>query len=438
MTDVTLGGFSCSNRGFFPVYTRPCWSCSEPLKPQENIILMKDLEIINQTPDEIKKLSISDIKKKIPGFPEPNRSKDLYIEAFTPWSCQCEKKDITYEMFAKKNYIQKYNPCCCEKYRWKQIIEKTSWSCPFCLSIVCGRKCFWNHVNKDHWSKIIGLDDFIDLAVEPKILGAEWCPFCHRVSGPRNCDLVGLADDIDAAGLLNELHERYVKGSQVVPEEIAGNVDFTQYCVTNRVCQNCKDWDKKRIHIPKELIEMGGHDSLPFPPIYSHETCVPLYIKPKYIRLEMFLHSFKNLEKNIALCSKFIPDFLRRSYFEEVDFFFTEYPNCNNYVITHYIADLWYAMLYVKPFFSSVRRLRTPEEVRKMKIPTQPLLDAIQADISVINNALVATGLHAVLHPLIYCYLPWQIWNFERIFSKIHSDMIRLGPSAAALLAMAR
>ncbi|AYV80740.1 MAG: hypothetical protein Harvfovirus5_44 [Harvfovirus sp.] len=404
MTSVSLGGFRNSGDQFFPLYTRPCWSCSEPLKPERNIILMKDL--FNKTAHNISKT------QEKPKF---------------EWSCECKQEYKNDHLWERK--YSRYSECCCGLNRAN--ILKLFWVCPFCLRVICGRQCFYFHMNTVHIS--FG-EISAKFAVDPKLIGAFWCGLCHDIFERRNPDFTILPDNITAKELLMEaikcerrpriIDEMDSVPGSIIPEEITPKVDFTQFCIKSKACAKCENWDEKKIKLPKELGEL--------PPVYPHETIIPSQFQTEYIHIGMIFSDFKKIKQNSDIYSKFIPDLLRRSYFEKVSFF-VENSNVYNRVINNYVADLWFDMLYVKGILGKMR-LRTPEEVQRRKIPTEPILAAVRGEISVINGELTCTGLPNVLYPIIYSYLPWQLWNFERVFSQIHSDLIRLGPSIVALL----
>ncbi|AYV82592.1 MAG: hypothetical protein Hyperionvirus1_171 [Hyperionvirus sp.] len=425
MSQFTIGGFFASAAGdFFPVYEEPCMNCDQQLESTWNIILMKDLTILNRTPDEIKKLTTSDIKKMVPGL---SKLENYHYE--TPYSGECkERKNESYKITIPSELCE-----CGRKETTDKIIEIPTWSCPCCLHLVCSGECFWTHVNLFHVKNI-----FMPIVVEPKMMGSEWCPMCHHILTPRDPSLLPILDNNNRVQFRSVSDEKVKTANPILcrvrnpsstetPSDPGFKMEFTQFCIKNRICAKCETWDKNKIKLPKQILK-GVHT---LPPIYTHETIIPPYIQPAHIPLAMIFDSFDHLKKNITPYSQILPDLLRRSYFEEVNFP-QHYSNQSNSAIHRYIANLWQTMLYVTPLFG-MTRLRTPKELKKAKIPTEPILAAVRSEILFITKILTEIGISTALHPIIYSYLPWQLWNFDRIFSQIHSDIRRFGPSVAAL-----
>ncbi|AYV81508.1 MAG: hypothetical protein Harvfovirus38_2 [Harvfovirus sp.] len=420
MSTVQLVGFHLTQNlcGIYPCYFERCNKCQRGFPFDEPYtVSLSDLAVLERAPDEIKRLPQTEIERLRALLPITKRSKrtgDPISECLCP---KPETDSLPIIPLAKIEMRIRVDNICCDRKKYMSIIRGESWSCPFCLDIICSVSCLIRH------TKIMHIDDGQwrgrSIVVDRALLGGEWCPLCSHVF--RKGELLSDTVNITSDQLLDMI--QWEGGRRWMPEKII----LERYTIKNKLCQRCSDWDEKKVlRIFYSLREAQSTQTS----MMTRKDLYPLdsYIPPNVMRDTLHLSELGSIQTydNDDENSQFFVDLLRQDMFEEIKDSFLE--------TTSIVRNIWDTVLYIGD--GSLRRLRTFEEVKATPIPGAKLLAKIRTEVALLDIALTQTNIIAPLRHIIREYLPWQLWNLERLLSMIHADVIRYAPSLASLLSV--
>ncbi|AYV82840.1 MAG: hypothetical protein Hyperionvirus2_208 [Hyperionvirus sp.] len=402
-----LVAFTLSTKGITPHYR----SDKSERIVEKNCISIDDLGvIISMTPDEIKNLSkvkIASLRAEL--MKKLSANDDIYERSHclsSPPNIDSMRGNEVRDIVDIK--IHPDDRCSCDKEKVIDILHKGSRSCPICLEISCNRQCFRDHM-ETHCAEEI-------LIVDLSLVGGEWCPLC--------CSVVH-------------------KGAIFSHDDIERTKSELEFTIKNTLCPRCSNWlknDTPRVEFPKDY---STHWLNYFCRIYPLDIWIPPRISRDPIRLTN-LGTFENFEKN----PQFFVDLLKQDTFEELTNSFLDSRNSEERPLHSYCSSAWEKVMYTTithymheytydhNLFRQPADFRTPEEVKATPIPGAKILAKIREEIALLENALIATSLLPPLCDIIRSYLPWQLWNLERLMARIHNDIIRYAPSIAALLSI--
>ncbi|AYV80711.1 MAG: hypothetical protein Harvfovirus5_15 [Harvfovirus sp.] len=394
---MSLKGFYINEFSACPVYNKiECQICLLPFRENGKIPLRNFRDVLDKTSDEILSMRNSDLEEilKIPEI------------------CSCSvdvdsDSDVEYVEQDSKRLFNNSLKCCCGKNFVTKALLSDSWSCPFCGKIACDPMCFIKHIGVDHPTVKTGME------APTAVLGGMWCPLCRTIVafGAVEKGDQEWRESITEEELLFKVHLRCGnKNKKSVVHE---------YAIANVLCYKCFHWDDKCLPTPTWFEGAG--------PLYPIDTDIPRYVSVPKIRMSQILH-----ESRFDSDSLFICDLLKREYCEGV---------CDEYLSTvsvhnpsgMFIWGIWNAVFWPNPG-TTTAPISSPDEVKKNYILGTKLLETMRTDIAALNNALSVTNLLPVLIPLISNYLWSNLVNFEKILSKIHSDVVRYAPLIAAIL----
>jgi len=385
--------------GIFPIYSRCCHRCGKGLGLDEYSISLADFDVLKRGPKEVRKLSAPEIARLRSLLPKEKKGKDLVGRG----TCSCEvgPKSVTTGGVERKIRVDSY--CSCRKTKIISAFRGESWCCPFCRDIICGSACFLQHIKYNHdWGK------FND--------SYEWCPLCGEVL---------LRGAYDGKVSYEELRS-YVQGDDSIGNSKLWKEMLEKYAIKNSLCSRCSRWDEKEVlKIPERLIWVVGEMK-----IYPLDGWVPPNVMQDTIRLYN-LAPEKNLDDN----GQFFVDLLKHQMFEEIKDSGLDNHSGDEYGLVWYYHVVWDRMLYTATY-GEMRRLRTPEEMKETPIHGGKVLGIMRAEIGLLEEGLIETKIIPPLCNIVRGYLGWQLWNMERLLSRIHADVIRYAPSLATLLAV--
>ncbi|AYV82557.1 MAG: hypothetical protein Hyperionvirus1_136 [Hyperionvirus sp.] len=394
-----LVGFQLLNieYGIVPVYNKQC-DQHLTLSSVRCTKVLRDLTLLRQTPDEIKQIPETEISRM--------RSLLKVTLSWTPaaetkCSCPTEPKS----MIPKKPHTYWFRNCR-GRQAFTSLINRVSWSCPFCCEIMWSIKDFIFHIRQSHPNKSNKL-----IVVDHSLLGGSWCPLCETVVRKATIPpgTVDWRETITPQQLSDLIDQKWFHGGKGIEE----------YLINNAVCSRCTQWimEKKRLEIPASLNKK------------LQKTINKMQLSPLDVWVPpnvTFYVSELGLIGDYDEDSQFFVDLLKHNMLEEIpDSFLREY----------YSSSVWDRVLYTAKFGSKDRRLRTPEEVKATPLPGAKVLAKIREEINLLEVILTETGILPPLRNIIRTYLPWQLWNLERLMSCIHTDVTQYGPSLAIFLA---
>ncbi|AYV80437.1 MAG: hypothetical protein Harvfovirus1_62 [Harvfovirus sp.] len=377
---MELVGFHFQEYSHFPLYRSPCEKCGLPYKLDGVELSMETLwYLIAATEDEIKNMSVAD--------KESFRNQLPIRDGRGHRRCYCRE-----ELKMAVHVISNEEKCVCNN---PEYLFQNSWSCPFCCKLICCSGCFKQHVKKAHSRQDVGFT----IVVPQEALGGKWCALCREVLEQGEEDFT--------AGELWTLIMDWNKKSK--------RKECTIYAVKNGLCENCSGWDFCE--------EKYSFLSRKFPKLYPVGTWIPKYMTPKQISFDDLIQL--DLDKHAA----FISEVVQREYYEPTNEQLLYQPDKFGHSgYEQYINKIWRQALY------DGYRLRSPEEIKSTPIYGGKLIEALRTNIQLYDSAMLNTPLPRDIYPLIQSYIDWQIWNFERLLSKIHHDLITYAPKLAILL----
>ncbi|AYV81173.1 MAG: hypothetical protein Harvfovirus19_18 [Harvfovirus sp.] len=384
-----LVGFSLRASTVHPVYKKPCSDCSTAAPLSGYAVSINELSVLSKTPEEIKQLDETEIAR-------------LRLLINRTWVdetyCPCPLKSPTRARTSLDRRINPHDYCWCNKYRVMEILHKGSWSCPFCISIFCDKKCFGYHLNEKCTDEY-GLT----------LVGGEWCPMCRKVFRESNISFPHMMTK-------EKLHSLIRRDG------------LDKYTIKNTLCESCKGWDEKKIlEIP---LELKGRLYLEKVTMYAPERWTPPYISQNCIKLSD-LSRLEIYDDH----TQFFVSLLKYETFERIDDSLLDHSCSNRGELRDYYHFLWKEMIFCYEEVARKRkRLRTVEEIKKMVIPGAKILAAVRGEIRAFENGLAQTPLLRELYVIIGEYLLWQLLNFERLLARIIEDAVQYAPSVANLL----
>ncbi|AYV77899.1 MAG: hypothetical protein Edafosvirus2_78 [Edafosvirus sp.] len=420
---ATLVGFHISSESQYPVYNIPCRKCRSPLPLQCEELSLIALHL-EKSIEEIKNLYESDmvlLRSKLPKSrnyrsatcpcPEP-----VPAEPLSPQK-PCVPAQLDYG-----EPIYSHAECCCGKHKIYDILYTNSYSCPFCYKIVCGGPaCFIKHVKNRHSPSSRVPSRPLQLAVPQQLLGGTWDPLCRQIV--HNGSVENGDDEWRGLLTVEQIYDNIIKRWK----QKDGKEGMRIYPIKNQVCTSCAHWNAVEFTIPAPF-RAKGHMTTIFPPhAYIPPFAAVLPIDIDYMGPLYLLDPVLGLEH-----ARHVADLLKRPYFGKVEESFmytTNYPRA----IKTYIYEVWQTMLYTARYGVAGRRWKTLEEVKATPIPGAMVLQAINDDIAVFNDGLKMTSLPPVLCSVIQEFMPWQLWNMQKILHRIHADVIEYAPKLAVL-----
>ncbi|AYV81392.1 MAG: hypothetical protein Harvfovirus31_8 [Harvfovirus sp.] len=375
--------------GIYAFYLDRCERCLDPFPMEDPYVTnLTDLAVLGKTPEEIKLLPKVEIKRLSSLLPKHQEMKLMKFNRRL--ECPCQKLAGPSWTLCRKISV---NSFCCERKRIIKILREGSLSCPFCLRVICSWACLKDHVKRMHSDS--GCRWIVDLA----LLGGEWCPLCGDI-----------------------LRRGHVESSE---KELFGLIkkgEDARYQIKNTLCSRCRRWNHgKLLKLPK-MLRIDEK-------LYRSDRYVPRNVERDTLHLGE-LGPIEIFDRNTG----FYADLLKQDVVQEIK------DSClDPYSIDrrggNFYRTIWDGVLYTCET-GRERRLRTVEEVRAMEIPGTLILAKIRTEIALLEGALCATQIISPLRSIIRGYLPWQLWNFERVLSRIHADIIRYAPSVVALMSV--
>ncbi|AYV81110.1 MAG: hypothetical protein Harvfovirus17_4 [Harvfovirus sp.] len=409
-----LVGFCISTQTQHPVYDKLCLRCQKPPPDNEMILSMDSLKSLEKTPEEILTMKpdekeiirskLLDRKTRLTRCPCPQQA---------PSDDSIPPKDIS---ISYGNSLKSKNECHCGALDVQTIVKDhkiDSWSCPFCYKIICSEICYSKHLRYVHRSNST-------LVVPQLILGGEWCPICRKII--RNGS-VNIPEKEWRGWLTNEeICERINKKILFIDSN-------REYFIKNLVCIGCVPADDEETPVEEkidiwDLLDLASFTINKFNKFPVKKTYLD-------IRVGMLLNVLKSEN-----CPEINDLYLKDGR------------------MARYVCDLWAYTLY-KPRIPYTGRessgcqpnvpprlyqrlLKTPKEVRLGPVLAENLLHQLRKEICLFQSYLVEIGLPIVLCEIVREYMPWQLWNFEKVLGQLHYDVKKYGPSLAALLFIIR
>ncbi|AYV82851.1 MAG: hypothetical protein Hyperionvirus2_219 [Hyperionvirus sp.] len=368
-----LAAFSIQINGGEPIYKKPCERCLAPLPLSGLVISIDKLDVLKKTPDEIKKLSETEIAHLRSLLPK------TYVEAV---ACPCPRPLET--TLNVKEGISPLDMCHCTRICIKILRSGSlSFSCPICKIIICSIECYESHIKHIHSGQ----------HPDPSLSGYEWCPLCRTVS-----------------------------------KKATGPIKDT---IENKLCSRCATWDDtKLLEIPPSLKKEFSEFSY-IHNIYSSASSLPPYVSQPSISFE----SETDLT-TVENYPKFFINLLKHPALTEITDSSLDFRFLSSWSHTiPYQRDIWKKMLYA-PRGQNRFRLRSPEEIKVIPLLGTEILAAVRREISLLEAHLNQTSILPPLCCIICTYLPYQLWNFERLLSRIHADALKYGPPISALISL--
>ncbi|AYV83408.1 MAG: hypothetical protein Hyperionvirus6_89 [Hyperionvirus sp.] len=405
-----LRAFWLGHREIYPFYARPCKVCSDDLSLYGRAVEIDKLAILDKTPEEIMRL---DETEKV-------RLRSILPKGFVIRTPCRHLSDLVSDTDSSSKHMVRdigvFDRCGCNTLNALEFLRcGGSSSCPFCARIICGEKCFIDHLHMTLPRRYISFDYFS--LIDRSLLGGEWCPLCRKVfrKGARN-----LPDHLDdkecTTKVIKELLNSIEKGEKI---------DLAKYTIKNTLCSRCSHWNYEKMIVISPTIKL-----YPDIRIYPSDIWVPPYFSQQRIRF-FDLASIQTYDDH----PQFFIDLLKHKALDQISDSLIDANLSGSITIYFYLAIIWRQMLYSRPP-GKIDRLHTPEEVKATAIPGSKFLAAIRAEIIGLDACLTETRILPDLCLIIREYLPWQLWNMERLLSRIHNDILRYAPSVAALLSI--
>lgn len=411
---VSLVGFKFGRYHQKPIYQAICKLCFLPLEYKHKYRSMKTLAILDESPENIKSLVEKDknIEKTLTS---PSGEIRSYCSCYasdprTPpdYAELCETDRLFHSSRKKKiNFTRSDSPlisdnviCYCGTNYAKNMTYGSLWVCPFCYTIVCDPNCFMGHIKQHHTN----IEKLIFVA-DKTLFGGSLCPFCRNSKTERKGN-VPIGDDewrhtITPQELMTNIMRRW--------ERKASRTEIMDYYTTKYiVCQEC--FEKERMVLPDEAKTIDSLVNLP---------SLNSYPSPFYEFREIKLHQIWRLlcERKSPDLLRFFSDLLRHDHFEKINELMLVTGRYSNYNLVDNIWD---------QIRSSVNSNR--------EIPATKFLEIIRSDIKEFNQGMLATNFSLEIQQMIQMYLPWQLWNMEKLLGTIHSDIKRYGKTVFTLL----
>ncbi|AYV78185.1 MAG: hypothetical protein Edafosvirus6_34 [Edafosvirus sp.] len=418
-----LSGFNLSHKygTLVPFYAQkdtPIELCSD--NPCSEIPL-EQLNILEKTPDEILKINKTDLDNLTEKISKLNYDKKG--TRFNPIS------DSFWIIRGDKKKFSVYDKCHCHKVSFRKLSTIRTWSCPFCAKIICDTQCFVSHIQEFH--------KIVNQIVIPQI-GGKWCILCHKISYKRKNGTIHYES---AEDLLNKIKlnwkekDKKIEWKQKINKRCMGS-----YSIENTICTECSNFDKNEIKCPQHFFAHKDCKIYPIeqiiPPfldtknislLYINALDIDLYYSQAHIDAYNRGHMEYHIDTYRASYAQYFKEILKRDYCEPI------YDNKTTYYIyldlmNKYLVEIW--------MFAILRnnKLRTPDEIKNLSLPGTILLKMVRNDIMLFDSSLDVTYLHRDLYPIIRSYMGWQLWDFEKLLTKVHKDVIRYAPSMSALL----
>ncbi|AYV82450.1 MAG: hypothetical protein Hyperionvirus1_29 [Hyperionvirus sp.] len=339
---------------------------------------------------------------------------ELIYLAYCPGILELAGPDYSKVMKGVARGICVDDSCCCGRDKvmtlfWSEGTK--SWSCPFCTRIVCGMRCFIEHIHKE----AIGREDWLSfgpIAVDPVVVGGEWCPLCREVCKPGG----------------NKFYETMNRSQFITFLQGRPEKQLSEYTIKTTICKPCSLWDGKNVgDMPKGLSLKQLKARMLSDKLL--DSWIPPYILARSVRL-FELGPLGNYEND----PEFLVNLLKQYTFEQISDACIDFDSPRLGDLIDYCRDIWRQMLYGYKGPGRGWRLRTAGEVKAKEIPGTKILKALRKEIAVLESGLREGGIIGDLCGIIWGYLPWQFWNLERVITRIHNDVIKYGPAIAALL----
>ncbi|AYV81333.1 MAG: hypothetical protein Harvfovirus27_22 [Harvfovirus sp.] len=399
-----LRGFWLRENAIHPFYMMPCDVCSADLSVYGYAIEIDKLAILDRTPDEIIRLD------------EAERAhlrsllRDRHVDRIP---CMHPLKEIgddqpPKEAISISSEISMFDLCGCGQSDVMRILRnrKKSYTCVFCPKILCDEKCFNNHMERDHVN--------VNRLIDKSLVGGEWCPLCRKIFKKGR---EFLCDDDDKQCTI------------IVEKELLNLKDsarLEKYAIKNTLCPRCSQWDEnKMMIIPTIILEKLRR----FLYIFPADAWTPPYFSQQSIHFFdlAFITAYDDHPQ-------FFVDLLKHSVLYKISDS-SLCPQRTRAIMYPYLNSVWFTILSHNDTNKKFR-LHTAEKVKATCIPGTKFLTAIRAEIAGLEACFTKTGILSDLCLIIRDYLPWQLWNVERILTRIHNDITRYAPSLAALLSI--